>query len=63
MLLACPAAHVFLPGSGLSHVLVREAVGVSAGRRFFALCLRGGSLPCVLVFAGLLSGVLIEHPF
>ena len=30
---------------------------------FFALCLRGGSSPCDLVFAGLLSGVLVEQPF
>ena len=64
MLLACPSARVFLPGSGLSHhALGREAVGVSAGRRFFALCLRGGYSPCDLVFAGLLSGVLVEQPF
>ena len=42
---ACPSARVFLPGGGLSHVLVCEVVGVSAGRRFFALCLRGGSTP------------------
>ena len=45
---AVPSARVFLPGSGLSHVLVCE-VGVPAGRRFFALCLRGGSSLCDLV--------------
>ena len=60
---AGPPARVFLPGSGLSHVLVCEVVGVSAGRRFFALCLRGGSSPCDLVLAGVLSSLLVEQPF
>ena len=55
-------AHVFVPGSGLRHVFVCEAVGVSAGRRFFVLCLRGGSSPSDLSFSGVLIGLLVEQP-
>ena len=42
---------------------VSEAVGVSAGRRFFALCLRGGSSPSDLAFSSLLSGLLVGQVF
>ena len=59
---ACLSAHEFVPGSGLRHVCVCEAVGVSAERRFFALCLRGGSSPSDLSFSGVLIGLLVEQP-
>ena len=56
------SARVFVPGSGLHHVFVCEAVGVSAGRRFFALCLRGSSSPSDLLFPGVLISLLVEQP-
>ena len=43
----------FLPRSGLNHACACDAVSLSAGRRFFALCLRGGSSPWALLFAGM----------
>ena len=47
----------------LDHARACEAVGLSAGRRFFALVSRGGSSPCTLLFARKLRGRLLSSPF
>ena len=53
----------FLPRCSLDHVCACAVVGFSAGRRFFALCSRGSSSPCALLFAGELRGRILPSPF
>ena len=53
----------FVPRCSLAHVCACAVVGFFAGRRFFALCSRGGSSPCSLLFAGELCACILPSPF
>ena len=53
----------FVPRCSLAHVCACAVVGFFAGRRFFALCSRGGSSACALLFVGELCACILPSPF
>ena len=58
-----PVCLCFLPGSGLAYLGAFRAVGLFAGRRFFALCLRGGLRPATFRLLVCLAVLLFEPPY
>ena len=57
-----PICPCFLPGSGLAYLGAFRAVGLFGGRRFFALCLRGGLRPATFRLLVCLAVLLFEPP-